>query len=186
MIEACYDPGSKFIWKFGTFSCDLKKIRIDFINSKGTLNPSKVDGWSNLEKLRTRQGNVNGQDSSARRVLYRRAPLTPDQDSQCKWKLFSRSFQKTDFQRYLPSQDRPSTHDLCVFWWQRTCQVTGGECLAGDCWRYWERGVRRTLMQKPTMRWVSLSFREVKFADIALVVGTWNLSQNTPPSKPQT
>ena len=41
-------------------------------------------------------------------------------------------------------------------------------------------------MQKPTMRWVSLSTREVKFADIALVEGTLNLSQNTPPSKLQT
>ncbi len=41
-------------------------------------------------------------------------------------------------------------------------------------------------MQKPTMRWVLLSFREVKFADIALVGVTQNVSQNTPPSKPQT
>ena len=47
--------------------------------------------------------------------------------------------QKTDFQRYLPSKDRPSTDDLFVFWWQRTCEVFGRECSAGDCWWYWER-----------------------------------------------
>ena len=36
-------------------------------------------------------------------------------------------------------------------------------------------------MQKPTMRWVSLSFREVKFADIALVGVIGNVSHKSPP-----
>ena len=36
-------------------------------------------------------------------------------------------------------------------------------------------------MQKPTMRWVSLSFREMKFADIDLVEVGWIVSHKSPP-----